>query len=270
MNKHDAWHLTVEAAELYESYVARYVLAPWAPLLLDAARLASGERVIDVACGTGVVTHVAATRVGSAGKVVGVDLNPGMIAVARSLPAPAGVAIEWLQRDALNLGMPDAGFDVVLCQQGLQFFPEKTLALREMRRVLDHGGRLAVSVWKSAGLYNSAVAEALSRFIGNEAAVSFCASRKVPSAEEMHRLAAEAGFAAVDVRVSRIDIHLPRPDQLALHHLSATPIAAVIAAADPESRRKIGASVMQQLRPYADGDGITYPEETNVLTARAL
>ena len=88
MNKHQPWHLTAEAAELYERYVARYILGPWAPLLVDAACLAAGERVLDVACGTGVVTRAAAKRVGPAGQVVGVDLNPGMIRVARSLPAP--------------------------------------------------------------------------------------------------------------------------------------------------------------------------------------
>ena len=114
-----------EAAELYERYVARYILGPWAPLLVDAARVATGERVLDVACGTGVVARVAAKRVGPAGRVVGVDLNPGMIGVARSLPAPVGATIEWLERSALDLRLENARFDVVLCQQGLQFFPDK-------------------------------------------------------------------------------------------------------------------------------------------------
>ena len=86
MSKHQQWHIGAEAAELYERYVARYILGPWAPLLVDAARLAEGERVLDVACGTGVVTRAAAKRAGSAGRVVGVDLNPAMIGVARSLP----------------------------------------------------------------------------------------------------------------------------------------------------------------------------------------
>ena len=74
------------------------------------------------------VTRIAAQRVGAAGRVVGVDLNPGMIAVARSLPAPAGAPIEWLERSALDLQLPDASFDAVLCQQGLQFFPDKLKA----------------------------------------------------------------------------------------------------------------------------------------------
>ena len=90
MSKHEQWHMSAQAAELYERYPGRYILGPWAPLLVDAARLATSERVLDVACGTGVVARVAAERVGPAGRVVGVDLNPGMIAVARSLPTPFG------------------------------------------------------------------------------------------------------------------------------------------------------------------------------------
>ncbi len=268
MNTHEQWQLTAEAAELYERYPARYILGPWAPLLVDAARLAAGERVLDVACGTGVVARVAAQRVGPTGYVIGVDLNPGMIAVARSLPAPIGAPIEWLERSALDLRFGDTRFDAVLCQQGLQFFPDKAVALQQMRRVLDHGGRLALSVWNSAGLYNSAVSEVLARFIGNEIAVRFNASRQAPAKEALHRLAIDAGFSDVEVRVSRINVHLPRLDQFTLDHLAATPVAPVIAAADFEVRQQIGASVMQQLQRFTDGDGVTYPEETHVLTAR--
>ena len=268
MAKNGQWQLSAEAAELYERYVARYILGPWAPLLVDVAHVGVGERVLDVACGTGVVARAAAERVGPAGRVVGVDLNSGMIAVARSLPTPVGASIEWIERSALDLRLQDASMDVVLCQQGLQFFPDKALAMREMRRVLARGGRLALSVWNGIGLYNSAVGEALARFVSDAAALQFCASRQVPTKEELQRLATEAGFSAVDVRVSRINVHLPRLDQFTLDHLSATPVAPLIAAAEPEAREKIGASVMKELQRYADGEGVTYPEETHVLTAR--
>ena len=195
-------------------------------------------------------------------------MNSGMITVARSLPAPAGAPIAWIECSALGLPLQNATMDVVLCQQGLQFFPDKALAMREMRRVLARGGRLALSVWNGVGLYNSAVGEALARFFSDAAAVQFCASRQAPAKEELQRLAAEAGFSAVDVRVSRSNVHLPRLDQFTLDHLSATPVAPLITAAEPEARQKIGASVMKELHRYADGKGVTYPEETHLLTAR--
>ena len=268
VNTNEQWHLTAEAAELYERCPARYILGPWAPLLVDAARVATGERVLDVACGTGVVTRIAAQRVGSDGHVVGIDLNPGMIRVARSLRAPDGAPIEWLERSALDLRLENEKFDVVLCQQGLQFFPDKAVALREMRSVLNHSGRLALSVWNNIGPYNSAVIEALAQFLSNEAAARFNASRQVPSAKELQRLVTEAGFSAVDVRVSRINVRLPRLDKFVLDHLAATPIAPIIAAADAEACKKIGASVMKQLQRHTDGDGVTFPEETHVVTAQ--
>lgn len=271
MNTHQQWQLTMRAAELYERYPARYILGPCVPSLVDAAGLAAGERVLDVACGTGVVARAAAKRVGPAGRVVGVDLNPGMIAVARSLSASTDAPIEWLERSALDLRLEKASFDVVLCQQGLQFFPDKAIALQEMRRVLGRGGRLVLSVWISSsfGPYVDAVYAALLEFVGHEVASRFTTPRKTPTTGELQRLATEAGFSSAEVSVNRITLHLPRIDKFVLDHLSATPVAADIEAAGDEARRRIGTSVTEQLQRHADGDGITYPEETCVLTARA-
>jgi ubiquinone/menaquinone biosynthesis C-methylase UbiE len=268
MKTNEQWHITKGAAELYERVVARHILGPWAPSLVEAAHLAGGERVLDLACGTGVVTRIAAQRVGPQGRVTGVDLNTGMISVARSLPAPDGGPVEWLEGSALAIPLPDASVDVVLCQQGLQFFPDKALALREMRRVLDRRGRLALSVWSSAGVYNSAVGKALARFVGEETAASFCASRRVPAKEELERLVVGAGFSDVDVRVGRMNIHLPSVDRFVLEHLAGSPVAGSIAALNHGARENIGALVKREMQRFGDGDGVTYPEESHIVTAR--
>ena len=105
--------------------------------------------------------------------------------------------------------------------------------------------------------------------MGEDTAARFCASRNVPAKEELERLpAAAAGFSDVNVRVSRMDVHLPRLDRFALEHLAGTPVAATIAALDPESRQNIGASVTREMQRFNDGDGVTYPEEIHVVTAR--
>src|SRR3546814_10148611 len=109
------------------------------------AALREGERVLDVACGTGVVTRLASEQVGATGAVAGLDVNPGMLAVARAA-TPEGMSIEWHEANAEAMPLPDASFDVVLCQLGLQFMPDRQAALREMRRVLVDGGRLAFNV----------------------------------------------------------------------------------------------------------------------------
>ena len=266
MSRNEQWQVSRDAAQAYERYVARYILGPWAPALVDAAALAPGERVLDVACGTGVVARAAAERVGADGHVTSIDLNPGMIAVARALPAH-GAPVEWIERSALDLGLRDESFDAVLCQPGLQFFPDKALAMREMHRVLRSGGRLALSVWNSVGLYNKALGDALAEFVGDDVASRFLASRRAPGREEIEALAHAAGFSNVDVRVARIEVRLPRLDRFALDHLSATPVALEIAKAGDDARQRVGASVMQQLSTYVDGQGVRYPEETFVLTA---
>jgi ubiquinone/menaquinone biosynthesis C-methylase UbiE len=266
MSRNEQWQMSHDAAQAYERFVARYILGPWAPALVDAAAVAPGERVLDVACGTGVVARTAAERVGPDGHVVGIDLNPGMIAVAQTLPC-GGARIEWIERSALDLGLPDDSFDVVLCQQGLQFFPDKALAVREMKRVLRRGGVLALSVWNNVGLYNKAVGDALAKHVDEQVASRFLASRRAPAREEIEAFARTAGFAQVEVRVARIEVRLPRLDRFALDHLSATPVALEIAKASDDARQRLGASVMQQLAAYADGPGVRYPEETFLLTA---
>src|SRR3546814_10556694 len=100
--------------------------------LVRNAALREGERVLDVACGTGVVTRLASEQVGATGAVSGLDVNPGMLAVARAA-TPEGMSIEWHEANAEAMPLPDASFDVVLCQLGLQFMPDRQAALREMR-----------------------------------------------------------------------------------------------------------------------------------------
>jgi SAM-dependent methyltransferase len=141
----ETFQVSLEAAEAYEAAFVPALFGEWAPHVVEAAGVRTGQRVLDVACGTGVVARTAANRVGPTGQVVGVDLNPAMLEVARRRRPD----IEWRQGDAGALPLPDAAFDAVLCQAALMFFPDRAGALREMARVLDVGGTVAVQVWAS-------------------------------------------------------------------------------------------------------------------------
>ena len=124
---------------------------------------------MDVACGTGIVARLASQQVGAAGTVAGLDINPGMLAVARST-TPPGMAIDWHEASAEAIPLPDASFDGVLCQMGLQFVPDKHAALSEMRRVLASGGHMILNVPGPTPQLFVIMEQALARLIGAEAA----------------------------------------------------------------------------------------------------
>jgi ubiquinone/menaquinone biosynthesis C-methylase UbiE len=157
------------AAENYERYFVPTIGMPFANALLDVAGLHRGERVLDVACGTGVVTRLAAERVGVNGAVAGLDINPSMLAVARSVPS-SGAAIEWHEASAESLPFDDASFDVVLSSLGLQFVADKASALREMRRVLAPDGRLAIGTVGPTPPLFAILEQALARHVKPEVA----------------------------------------------------------------------------------------------------
>ena len=148
MTAQSDWNFLTSVAENYERNLVPIIFAPWADELVETARLRQGDRVLDVACGTGIVARIAARKLGGTGSVTGLDVGAPMIMVARATALTEGVAVEWREASVVELPFPGAAFDVVLCQSGLQFFPDRPASLREMHRVLEpRGGRLILSVW---------------------------------------------------------------------------------------------------------------------------
>ncbi|MGH8251541.1 MAG: methyltransferase domain-containing protein [Steroidobacteraceae bacterium] len=138
-----AIQVQIDAARAYQGLFVPALFQEFAIQVADAARIRPGERVLDVACGTGVLAREAAQRTGSGGQVAGIDPAAGMLAVARQLSPE----IEWKEGVAEQLPFPDRYFDVVVSQFGIMFFTDRRQALRDMLRVLKPGGRLLVAVW---------------------------------------------------------------------------------------------------------------------------
>ena len=157
----------------------------------------------------------------------------------------------------------------MLCQQGLQFFPDRPKALGEMRRVLTSAGRVAVSVWTGPSIYISALREGLERYVGAEAAISGAVARSLGDAEELRGLLQGADFRDVAVHHIRMTLRLPTPEEFVLRHLSAIPAAGLVAAAGEEARAALVAHMKEATRAYVDGYGLAVPEEVNVATGRA-
>jgi ubiquinone/menaquinone biosynthesis C-methylase UbiE len=255
------------APENYERYFVPAIGAPLAADLIDTVALRPSERVLDVACGTGVVARLAAERVGATGTVVGLDLNPGMLAVARAVTPPA-LSIEWHEASAEAMPLPDEAFDVVLCQLGLQFMPDKPAAVLEMRRVLAAGGRLAINVPGSTPPIFAILDEALERHIGAEAAGFVRMVFSLHDPDEIRSLIIGAGFHDVNVQRKTKTLHLPLPEDFLWQYVQSSPLAAVVAKVDDQSRAALGRDVVAKLQEFVTDGALTFQFGPVVATAR--
>jgi ubiquinone/menaquinone biosynthesis C-methylase UbiE len=255
MNQHQAYGRNFQgtAAENYQRFFVPAIGAPVAEDLIAVADLRPGERVLDVACGTGVVTRMAAERVGATGSVAGLDITAGMLAVARSA-TPPDISIDWQEGDAESMPFPDGAFDVVLCQMGLQFVPGKLAALREMRRVLKTGGRAVVSVPGPKPPLFAIMTEALARHLSPEAASFGDLVFSMHDVDEVKELMRSAGFRKVDVEARTKSLRLPPPDDFLWQYIHSTPLAQAAAQAGEAKRAALERDVCAPWQQFvADG-----------------
>jgi len=189
--------VTRTIAEVYEEFFVPAILQEWANRVAEAGRIQPGQRVLDVACGTGILARTVAERVGSNEAVVGVDPNEGMLAVARrKVPA-----IEWRDGRAEALPFEANSFDAVVSQFGLMFFEDRRGAIQEMMRVLRPAGRLTVAVWDAVENVPSyaELANLLQRRYGDQVAEVFRAPFVLGDPQLLLALFGEAGVTGAEV-----------------------------------------------------------------------
>jgi SAM-dependent methyltransferase len=218
----ETFQLSLEAAEAYESKFVPALFAEWAPHLVDAAGVAAGQSVLDVACGTGVVAREVADRLGGDGRVVGVDVNEAMLTVARRLRPD----IDWRTGDAADLPFPDGSFDVVLCQAALMFFPDRAAALREMARVATTDGTVAFHVWASLDAQPAyrLLVDVAARHAGPDAVSLLSAYWVLGDLDELRVLCKEAALEITDVRSRVGTARFGSIDELVRIEVESTPL----------------------------------------------
>lgn len=255
------WQLARSAAERYERILVPAILGPAARSLVEWSSLGEGERVADIGCGTGAAARFAAEKVGSSGRVVGLDVNAGMIDVARSAAPRQGAAVEWLESSAYQVPFEDGEFEVALCAQTLQFLDDRPAALTEMRRILEPGGRVAVSLWcdLQQSPYFHRLVQAVTNHIGAETAAGLRAAFGLSDPAAIRALLTEAGINDVKVTTIELQLELPKPQDFAPRHISATPMSAGFSAASEAARRAVVDEVSEQMVPYETGQGIRVP-----------
>ncbi|MDZ7676368.1 MAG: methyltransferase domain-containing protein [Acidimicrobiales bacterium] len=236
-------------AENYERHFVPAIGEPVARRLVDTARPAPGERVLDVACGTGIASRLAFEAVASEGTVAGLDANPGMLALARTV-TPEG--IDWHEAPAEEIPLPDASFDLVLCSMGLQFFSDKEQAVHEMHRVLTPGGR---AVWCTPGPTPpifQAIDQALVNHIGPGASMFVHAVFSLHDPTEARALMEVAGFDRIDVETTTVPLRVDPPADFFWQYVKSTPLAAAAADLSEPDRAALETEVVERCEPFVE------------------
>ena len=253
------------AAENYEKYFVPAIGRPFGVDLVNDADLRPGESVLDVACGTGVISRLAAERVGPGGAVSALDVNAAMLSVARSLPSP--IPIKWYETAAESVPLPDKSFDVVFCQLGLQFIADRAAAVREMHRVLKTGGRLYINTAIPNAFFD-VLDRGIRRHVSEEASAFVRAVFSLNDPQQMRDLLTGAGFQIESIRSHHKQLDLPAPPDFMWQYIYCTPLMALLPQSGNAQTTALEREVVAEWQPWVVGDGIRCEQAVLVSAGR--
>jgi ubiquinone/menaquinone biosynthesis C-methylase UbiE len=254
--------------EMYERWLVGPLFRPWADLILGEVGLSPDLRVLDIACGTGIVARAARERLEAAGSVVGIDISPDMLAVAKAEASD----IDWREGNASALPLRDGEqFDVVVCQQGLQFFPDKPAAAAEMRRALRQGGRLAVATWRSDE--EIPFLRELRRIAERHVGPVVDQRYSFGDAGPLEALLRDAGFGEVQSKKKSRTIHFKESEPfLQLNAMALVGMSAAGKMMDGQQRKSVVEAIVNDsttvARAFGDGSELAFEISANLATAK--
>ena len=255
------------AAEVYDRAWSG-PLEPAQSALLEMADLAPGEGVVEVACGSGLVTLRAADAVGPDGRVVATDLSEGMLERARTAVDQAGLEqVTLLRRDAGSLELPDDEFDVAISALGLMYVPDPGVALREMARVLRPGGRAAVAVWgerKRCGWAD--LFPIVDARVETEVCPLFF---QLGTGDALQYVMEESGFREIEVRRLKTTSHFPSEARVLEAAFAGGPVAMAYSRFDEATRGEVHREYLDSVEEYRSGDEYLIPGEFAVVRGEA-
>jgi len=255
--------------QMYEGFLVAPLFRPFAQELLNRVGIGLNDRLLDVACGTGVVGRLARDTIGNRGRIVGVDASPGMVGMARTV-APA---LEWREGDAAHLPVSeDETFDIVTCHQGLQFFADKAAAVQEMRRVLAPRGRLAVATWRA--VEEIPLMRELQKVAERRLGAVVDQRHSFGDANAIGRLLADAGFRAIQVGTVSRTIRIGDGTVfLKLNAMAIVGMSATGKAMSQEQRTQVTAAITNEsvdaTQPYLDGTELVFDLLSTIACAQA-
>jgi SAM-dependent methyltransferase len=259
------WDIPGRGVEIYQKIFVPAAVEEWVPRVLELAKPKSGEKVLDLACGTGVLTRAAAMAIGQKGSVIGLDLSPDMLSLARSQSNGQFPTIEWREGNVQDLPFENQVFDIVFCELGFMFFPDRAAALREIWRVLKPGGRLGIMVWGALEHCPGQVAilQAWTKLVSAEQNANLDPMHSMGDPTILQSLLDTTGFKEIDVQAKTGSMRWPSAEFLARFYGAIGGVSA-----EEPLRTAIIRDVESAMEAYIRPEGLIYPMEA--VLARAV
>lgn len=259
-------------AETYESYMVPVLFAPWALRLIQSANIQPGDRVLDVGCGTGVVSRLIASDVNFHGTITGLDLSPNMLAVAHAKAEKQALKIDWHEGRVESMPFQNGSFDLVVCQQALQFFADCKLALSEVRRVLTTDGRFVLSVWQGLDRHPFYVKlhDVIQKRFGMSGVETIF---ELGDAETVRGLLTNAGFQDLKIEPVSMTARFPDPEGFLAGEIDVdTACIPSMQHLDAKERQRITADIgdemAAELEEVTDKDHVVITFHANIIRAK--
>ncbi|CAN5783739.1 methyltransferase domain-containing protein [soil metagenome] len=254
-----------------EQHLVPVIFEPWARRMVAAAAVNDDDRVLDLACGTGIISRTVADQPGWAGSLVAIDINPAMLEVCQQTAVTTGVTVDTHEAAAEALPLPDAYFDVAVCQFALMFFDDPVAAVAEMARVLKPGGRVALSVFR--GLMHCPgydhFMRAVRQHVGEDAATMVASPFSFDDPDRVRSLLLHAGFTNIDLRIE-VDLErYPDPSEMVRMEVESTPLAPLFHQLTPQTVDALVQTLATDLADHTDDGGIAFPAQAWIATATA-
>lgn len=270
MPEKNQFHLSTKAAENYECQSVPAIFTPMAEATLSAISLPRRTQVLDVACGTGAIARAVASRLVQPSKIVGADLNPAMVEVAKRSVSDELHDFEFVAAPADALPFEDETFEYVFCQHGLQFFPDRLASLAEMRRVLQINGKLIVTCWAAIPPFFQVVRDVLARHLGEDAAKTAIAPFVWNDGAQISSLIAAARFECPEPTQLDVDRNLSAAPEAMRRGLLTTPNEAALLAAGEDTIDIIVSEVLEGVAKYREGQTLIMPQQAHLFQAVAV
>lgn len=265
----EQWQLARNSAEAYEKYLVPVIFAPGARELIQFSGLKPGDKILDLACGTGIVARIAHQCMDAQGSIKGLDINESMLEVAKDTSKTLSPPIAWYQGDATHLPFEENSLDIVFCQQALQFFPDRSQVLQEILRMLKPGGKAAVSVLRSLEKNPGykILAGLLDRHVGKEAGTMMRSPFPPWEKDRLLNEFTQEGFKNLRLRISIGSVRYPSPEEFLKQEAASSPLSGPLSEINPEVKDQLVSELTQALRDYIDDEGIVFPAETYLVLA---